>query len=146
MELSVKETHTLIAPCVSCQCNNHSETCDPETGKCLVCTITHFSIGFFTWAYNDSNLWREFLWEVYGRTIWINYNFFPQHQKLENLSSISLGVHSVKLSSFLDTNMLKIINYFSFNFTLKISHVSVQLICFFLRLFGLLSLVWPRSA
>lgn len=46
MELSVKETHTLIAPCVSCQCNNHSETCDPETGKCLVCTITHFSIGF----------------------------------------------------------------------------------------------------
>uniref|UniRef100_A0A8C0ERI5 Laminin subunit alpha-1 n=1 Tax=Bubo bubo TaxID=30461 RepID=A0A8C0ERI5_BUBBB len=36
-ELSVKEPHTLIAPCVPCQCNNHSETCDPETGKCLNC-------------------------------------------------------------------------------------------------------------
>ncbi|XP_019328886.1 PREDICTED: laminin subunit alpha-1 [Aptenodytes forsteri] len=36
-ELGVKEPHTLIAPCVPCQCNNHSETCDPETGKCLNC-------------------------------------------------------------------------------------------------------------
>uniref|UniRef100_A0A8C3KD52 Basement membrane-specific heparan sulfate proteoglycan core protein n=1 Tax=Calidris pygmaea TaxID=425635 RepID=A0A8C3KD52_9CHAR len=36
-ELSVKEPHALIAPCVPCQCNNHSETCDPETGKCLNC-------------------------------------------------------------------------------------------------------------
>uniref|UniRef100_A0A8V0X4B6 Laminin subunit alpha-1 n=2 Tax=Gallus gallus TaxID=9031 RepID=A0A8V0X4B6_CHICK len=36
-EFSVRETHTIIAPCVPCQCNNHSETCDPETGKCLNC-------------------------------------------------------------------------------------------------------------
>uniref|UniRef100_A0A8C3XG57 Laminin subunit alpha-1 n=1 Tax=Cyanoderma ruficeps TaxID=181631 RepID=A0A8C3XG57_9PASS len=36
-ELSVREPHTLIAPCVPCQCNNHSETCDPDTGKCLNC-------------------------------------------------------------------------------------------------------------
>ncbi|KFQ65922.1 Laminin subunit alpha-1, partial [Pelecanus crispus] len=36
-ELSVKEPHALLAPCVPCQCNNHSETCDPETGKCLNC-------------------------------------------------------------------------------------------------------------
>uniref|UniRef100_A0A663M6Q6 Laminin subunit alpha-1 n=1 Tax=Athene cunicularia TaxID=194338 RepID=A0A663M6Q6_ATHCN len=36
-ELSVQEPHTLIAPCVPCQCNNHSETCDPETGRCLNC-------------------------------------------------------------------------------------------------------------
>ncbi|XP_037662104.1 laminin subunit alpha-1 isoform X2 [Choloepus didactylus] len=28
----------LIAPCVPCSCNNHSETCDPETGKCLNCS------------------------------------------------------------------------------------------------------------
>ncbi|XP_061212315.1 laminin subunit alpha-1 isoform X2 [Neopsephotus bourkii] len=36
-ELGVKELHTLIAPCVPCQCHNHSDTCDPETGKCLNC-------------------------------------------------------------------------------------------------------------
>uniref|UniRef100_A0A8C3DG64 Laminin subunit alpha-1 n=1 Tax=Corvus moneduloides TaxID=1196302 RepID=A0A8C3DG64_CORMO len=36
-ELSVREPHTVIAPCVPCQCNNHSETCDPDTGKCLNC-------------------------------------------------------------------------------------------------------------
>ncbi|XP_076992059.1 laminin subunit alpha-1 isoform X2 [Tamandua tetradactyla] len=28
----------LIAPCVPCSCNNHSEACDPETGKCLNCS------------------------------------------------------------------------------------------------------------
>ncbi|PNJ81312.1 LAMA1 isoform 6 [Pongo abelii] len=27
----------LIAPCVPCSCNNHSDTCDPDTGKCLNC-------------------------------------------------------------------------------------------------------------
>uniref|UniRef100_A0A8B9S3L0 Laminin subunit alpha-1 n=1 Tax=Apteryx owenii TaxID=8824 RepID=A0A8B9S3L0_APTOW len=35
--LSVKEPHALVVPCVPCQCNNHSETCDLETGKCLDC-------------------------------------------------------------------------------------------------------------
>ncbi|XP_032149235.1 laminin subunit alpha-1 [Sapajus apella] len=28
----------LIAPCVPCSCNNHSNTCDPNTGKCLNCS------------------------------------------------------------------------------------------------------------
>ncbi|XP_006164208.1 laminin subunit alpha-1 [Tupaia chinensis] len=27
----------LLAPCVPCNCNNHSDACDPETGKCLNC-------------------------------------------------------------------------------------------------------------
>uniref|UniRef100_A0A8C5X3Z9 Laminin subunit alpha 1 n=1 Tax=Malurus cyaneus samueli TaxID=2593467 RepID=A0A8C5X3Z9_9PASS len=36
-ESNVKEPHTLIPPCVPCQCNNHSETCHPDTGKCLNC-------------------------------------------------------------------------------------------------------------
>ncbi|KAM6217502.1 laminin subunit alpha-1 [Rhynchocyon petersi] len=27
----------LIAPCVPCECNNHSDACEPETGKCLNC-------------------------------------------------------------------------------------------------------------
>ncbi|XP_032036850.1 laminin subunit alpha-1 [Aythya fuligula] len=36
-ELGVRESHTMIARCLPCQCNNHSETCDPETGKCLNC-------------------------------------------------------------------------------------------------------------
>uniref|UniRef100_A0A674JDD3 Laminin subunit alpha-1 n=1 Tax=Terrapene triunguis TaxID=2587831 RepID=A0A674JDD3_9SAUR len=36
-DLNVKEPRQLIAPCVPCQCNNHSETCDLETGKCLNC-------------------------------------------------------------------------------------------------------------
>ncbi|XP_074843522.1 laminin subunit alpha-1 isoform X4 [Carettochelys insculpta] len=36
-DLNVKEPRQLIAPCVLCQCNNHSETCDLETGKCLNC-------------------------------------------------------------------------------------------------------------
>ncbi|KAI6075043.1 Laminin subunit alpha-1 [Aix galericulata] len=37
IELGVRESHTVIARCLPCQCNNHSETCDPETGKCLNC-------------------------------------------------------------------------------------------------------------
>ncbi|KAB0405420.1 hypothetical protein E2I00_018925, partial [Balaenoptera physalus] len=28
----------LLAPCVPCSCNKHSDTCDPETGKCLNCS------------------------------------------------------------------------------------------------------------
>ncbi|XP_010221580.1 PREDICTED: laminin subunit alpha-1, partial [Tinamus guttatus] len=36
-EVNGKDPHALIAPCVPCQCNNHSETCDLETGKCLDC-------------------------------------------------------------------------------------------------------------
>nr|XP_036864248.1 laminin subunit alpha-1 isoform X1 [Manis javanica] len=28
----------LLAPCVPCSCNNHSDACDPETGKCLNCS------------------------------------------------------------------------------------------------------------
>ncbi|XP_058532986.1 laminin subunit alpha-1 isoform X2 [Ochotona princeps] len=28
----------LLAPCVPCSCNNHSDMCDPETGKCLNCS------------------------------------------------------------------------------------------------------------
>ncbi|XP_077756139.1 laminin subunit alpha-1 [Canis aureus] len=28
----------LLAPCVPCNCNNHSDACDPETGKCLNCS------------------------------------------------------------------------------------------------------------
>ncbi|KAM7125254.1 laminin subunit alpha-1 isoform 2-T3 [Molossus nigricans] len=28
----------LLAPCVPCNCNNHSDTCDPETGMCLNCS------------------------------------------------------------------------------------------------------------
>uniref|UniRef100_U3ISC0 Laminin subunit alpha-1 n=1 Tax=Anas platyrhynchos platyrhynchos TaxID=8840 RepID=U3ISC0_ANAPP len=36
-ELGARESHTVIARCLPCQCNNHSETCDPETGKCLNC-------------------------------------------------------------------------------------------------------------
>ncbi|XP_026645287.1 laminin subunit alpha-1 [Microtus ochrogaster] len=27
----------LLAPCVPCNCNNHSDVCDPETGQCLNC-------------------------------------------------------------------------------------------------------------
>ncbi|XP_052049480.1 laminin subunit alpha-1 [Apodemus sylvaticus] len=27
----------LLAPCVPCNCHNHSDVCDPETGKCLRC-------------------------------------------------------------------------------------------------------------
>ncbi|XP_060056690.1 laminin subunit alpha-1 [Erinaceus europaeus] len=29
--------HPLLAPCVPCTCNNHSDTCDPETGTCQNC-------------------------------------------------------------------------------------------------------------
>ncbi|XP_029420162.1 laminin subunit alpha-1 isoform X2 [Nannospalax galili] len=28
----------LLAPCVPCSCNNHSDACDPETGQCLNCS------------------------------------------------------------------------------------------------------------
>ncbi|XP_036906226.1 laminin subunit alpha-1 isoform X2 [Sturnira hondurensis] len=28
----------LLAPCVPCRCNNHSDICDPETGTCLNCS------------------------------------------------------------------------------------------------------------
>uniref|UniRef100_A0A671ETU2 Basement membrane-specific heparan sulfate proteoglycan core protein n=1 Tax=Rhinolophus ferrumequinum TaxID=59479 RepID=A0A671ETU2_RHIFE len=28
----------LLAPCVPCNCNNHSDICDPETGTCLNCS------------------------------------------------------------------------------------------------------------
>ncbi|KAM9633189.1 laminin subunit alpha-1 [Trichechus inunguis] len=28
----------LIPPCLPCDCNNHSDACDPETGKCLNCS------------------------------------------------------------------------------------------------------------
>ncbi|XP_031295017.2 laminin subunit alpha-1 isoform X1 [Camelus dromedarius] len=28
----------LLAPCVPCSCNNHSDACDPETGECLNCS------------------------------------------------------------------------------------------------------------
>ncbi|XP_004635889.1 laminin subunit alpha-1 [Octodon degus] len=31
------EARPLLAPCVPCSCNNHSDTCDPETGRCLNC-------------------------------------------------------------------------------------------------------------
>ncbi|XP_036620494.1 laminin subunit alpha-1 [Trichosurus vulpecula] len=36
-EAGVREPRPLIAPCIPCHCNNHTETCDPETGKCLNC-------------------------------------------------------------------------------------------------------------
>ncbi|KAH0617809.1 hypothetical protein JD844_016413 [Phrynosoma platyrhinos] len=29
--------HLKYSSCVPCQCNNHSDTCDPKTGKCLDC-------------------------------------------------------------------------------------------------------------
>ncbi|KAJ6662205.1 hypothetical protein lerEdw1_012672 [Lerista edwardsae] len=35
--LSLKVSSSSIVPCMPCQCNNHSGTCDPETGKCLDC-------------------------------------------------------------------------------------------------------------
>ncbi|XP_077208858.1 laminin subunit alpha-1 isoform X1 [Paroedura picta] len=34
---TLKTYPSLIQPCVPCQCNNHSETCDPQTGVCLGC-------------------------------------------------------------------------------------------------------------
>ncbi|XP_006868776.1 PREDICTED: laminin subunit alpha-1 [Chrysochloris asiatica] len=37
-EGGVRRSHLLIAPCIPCDCNNHSEACDPETGKCLNCS------------------------------------------------------------------------------------------------------------
>uniref|UniRef100_A0A8D1ZKW9 Basement membrane-specific heparan sulfate proteoglycan core protein n=1 Tax=Sus scrofa TaxID=9823 RepID=A0A8D1ZKW9_PIG len=33
-----KRPRPLLAPCVPCSCNNHSDACDPETGKCLNCS------------------------------------------------------------------------------------------------------------
>ncbi|XP_029446888.1 laminin subunit alpha-1 [Rhinatrema bivittatum] len=36
-ELNVRRPSPLIASCVPCQCNNHSETCEPTTGKCQNC-------------------------------------------------------------------------------------------------------------
>ncbi|XP_053105976.1 laminin subunit alpha-1 isoform X2 [Hemicordylus capensis] len=36
-DTSLKVSSSLITPCMPCQCNNHSEACDPETGKCLDC-------------------------------------------------------------------------------------------------------------
>ncbi|XP_006891492.1 PREDICTED: laminin subunit alpha-1 [Elephantulus edwardii] len=36
-EVGVGKPRPLIAPCVPCECNNHSDACDPETGKCLSC-------------------------------------------------------------------------------------------------------------
>ncbi|XP_051046860.1 laminin subunit alpha-1 [Phodopus roborovskii] len=36
-ESSGRGPHPLLAPCVPCSCNNHSDVCDPETGQCLNC-------------------------------------------------------------------------------------------------------------
>ncbi|XP_078543662.1 laminin subunit alpha-1 [Lissotriton helveticus] len=36
-DLHVRGPRPLIAPCVPCQCSNHSEKCDQETGKCQEC-------------------------------------------------------------------------------------------------------------
>ncbi|KAK5897644.1 hypothetical protein CgunFtcFv8_015135, partial [Champsocephalus gunnari] len=37
-ELSSQSRRSLfIPPCVQCRCNNHSETCDPQTGACQSC-------------------------------------------------------------------------------------------------------------
>uniref|UniRef100_A0A287AG36 Basement membrane-specific heparan sulfate proteoglycan core protein n=1 Tax=Sus scrofa TaxID=9823 RepID=A0A287AG36_PIG len=33
-----RRPRSLLAPCVPCSCNNHSDACDPETGKCLNCS------------------------------------------------------------------------------------------------------------
>ncbi|KAM5218754.1 laminin subunit alpha-1 isoform 1-T1 [Hipposideros larvatus] len=31
-------SYPLLAPCMPCNCNNHSDICDPETGTCLNCS------------------------------------------------------------------------------------------------------------
>ncbi|XP_069476798.1 laminin subunit alpha-1 isoform X2 [Ambystoma mexicanum] len=36
-DMNVIGPRPLMAPCVPCECNNHSETCDPETGECQGC-------------------------------------------------------------------------------------------------------------
>ncbi|KAM4704989.1 laminin subunit alpha-1 [Rhinophrynus dorsalis] len=36
-EINVRGSRPLIARCVPCQCSNHSEICDSETGKCMDC-------------------------------------------------------------------------------------------------------------
>lgn len=65
---------------------------------------------------------------------------------MENLNSFPYGlVHSVKLARFWGTNILKIIYYFSFNFTFNITCVSVEFVCFSVRLFGLLD-CWSAYA
>ncbi|XP_012581228.1 PREDICTED: laminin subunit alpha-1 [Condylura cristata] len=43
LESGGKGPHPLLAPCVPCNCNNHSDTCDPETGTCLNIMNDHFS-------------------------------------------------------------------------------------------------------
>ncbi|XP_055466158.1 laminin subunit alpha-1 [Psammomys obesus] len=37
-ESSGRGPRPLLAPCVPCSCNNHSDVCDPETGHCLNCS------------------------------------------------------------------------------------------------------------
>uniref|UniRef100_A0A5F8G7E7 Basement membrane-specific heparan sulfate proteoglycan core protein n=1 Tax=Monodelphis domestica TaxID=13616 RepID=A0A5F8G7E7_MONDO len=37
LKVSGNEALPLIASCVPCECNNHTETCHPETGQCLNC-------------------------------------------------------------------------------------------------------------
>ncbi|OCT76655.1 hypothetical protein XELAEV_18031856mg [Xenopus laevis] len=36
-ETNVRGSQPLIARCVPCQCNNHSDICDPDTGNCQDC-------------------------------------------------------------------------------------------------------------
>ncbi|KAM8966911.1 laminin subunit alpha-1 [Pelodytes ibericus] len=35
--INVQESRSLHGHCVPCQCSNHSEICDPDTGKCMDC-------------------------------------------------------------------------------------------------------------
>ncbi|XP_044514002.1 laminin subunit alpha-1 [Gracilinanus agilis] len=37
LKVSGDDPLPLVASCVPCECNNHSETCHPETGQCLNC-------------------------------------------------------------------------------------------------------------
>ncbi|XP_069813854.1 laminin subunit alpha-1 isoform X1 [Dendropsophus ebraccatus] len=37
IEINVLKSHPVIAPCVPCECSNHSEVCDPHTGQCMGC-------------------------------------------------------------------------------------------------------------
>ncbi|XP_072008302.1 laminin subunit alpha-1 [Engystomops pustulosus] len=36
-EVNLLKAQPYIAPCVPCQCSNHSEACDPHTGECMGC-------------------------------------------------------------------------------------------------------------
>uniref|UniRef100_A0A4W5QPA5 Laminin, alpha 1 n=1 Tax=Hucho hucho TaxID=62062 RepID=A0A4W5QPA5_9TELE len=36
-DLNLQGKRPLIQPCMSCQCNNHSQACDLDTGECLGC-------------------------------------------------------------------------------------------------------------